>query len=557
MSVDHLTEVVKRVFPDSCSSKIDLKRTKCTGIIRNIFGPHFLSRIIQDVGDQHYSLVLDESTDIAVQKMLGIVIQYVSVNLEEVVSTFLGIIHIADGTAETMGKAVDNYIRKIGLKYSNCIGIGSDNAAVMTGHYNGVHKLLEEKWQKKLILMRCSCHSIQLAVTAASATLPRNLEFLVKETYTWFSHSTVRLEKFRNLYYNVHKQDPLKIVNVCATRWLSIYTAVDRILDQWDDLKSYFLSVSNSEKSYSAQLLHDMFSDESNLVYLRYMKYVLSDVNNLNKSLQSKNDSFKVMDDLVNVIEKLAKLVVNPTTKNILQVQNLRSYANPVPYFGIRCEQILCRMNDPNTVQNIRARSVEFVFELIDQLKARLPNNIRIFRMIKSFSIENTLKVIKNRITEIAVMEEFNLDLDTVEKIERQWENITSVQWDLDLVKSGDSFRFWMTVYKFRDSAGINPFKELCDLVFILLALPISNADVERVFSMMNIVKSKLRNRMLRKTCNAILLIRYTLLTFKQNCYTYEMPTDVLSNLNTMRCYEDDELDLNEERDLLESIPNT
>jgi hypothetical protein len=35
-----------------------------------------------------------------------------------------------------------------------------------------------------LILIRCVCHSLQLAISKASETLPRNIEFLIKETYS-------------------------------------------------------------------------------------------------------------------------------------------------------------------------------------------------------------------------------------------------------------------------------------------------------------------------------------------------------------------------------------
>lgn len=58
---------------------------------------------------------------------------------------------------------------------------------IFLGVNNGVfHKLKEEV--PHLILIRCVCHSIQLAVSKAVAeTLPRNLEFLVSETYNWFS----------------------------------------------------------------------------------------------------------------------------------------------------------------------------------------------------------------------------------------------------------------------------------------------------------------------------------------------------------------------------------
>lgn len=52
-----------------------------------------------DLGDQEYSLLIDESTDISVLKMLGVSIRYFSRSLKKIISTFLGLVAIEDGTA--------------------------------------------------------------------------------------------------------------------------------------------------------------------------------------------------------------------------------------------------------------------------------------------------------------------------------------------------------------------------------------------------------------------------------------------------------------------------
>lgn len=57
----------------------------------------------------------------------------------------------------------------------------------MIGISNGVFEKLKKVLE--LLLFRCVCHSIQLvAFHACAAFLPRNLEFLVRETYKWFSY---------------------------------------------------------------------------------------------------------------------------------------------------------------------------------------------------------------------------------------------------------------------------------------------------------------------------------------------------------------------------------
>jgi hypothetical protein len=64
-------------------------------------------------------------------------------------------------------------------------------------------------------------------------------------------------------------------------------------------------------------------------------------------------------------------------------------------------------------------------------------------------------------------------------------------------------------VHSYKDCADNNPFKELFLFALKMLTHPHSNADVERVFSVMNTVKTKLRNCLHLRTLNAILNIKY------------------------------------------------
>ena len=70
-----------------------------------------------------------------------------------------------------------------------------------------------------------------------------------------------------------------------------------------------------------------------------------------------------------------------------------------------------------------------------------------------------------------------------------------------------------------------------------VLSLPHSNAEVERVFSQMSVVKSKLRNWMSLQTLNSILYIRYGLKLSGEACYEHELPDNVLQLFGTSAAY--------------------
>lgn len=88
---------------------------------------------------------------------------------------------------------------------------------------------------------------------------------------------------------------------------------------------------------------------------------------------------------------------------------------------------------------------------------------------------------------------------------------------------------FWFKVYDSKDSAGNLRFSNLCELVFALLSLPVSNASVERVFSVMNIVKNKLRNRLLVETVDSILCVRYGAFSSSNNLSNFKCTEKMFS----------------------------
>ncbi|XP_045489241.1 zinc finger protein 862-like, partial [Pieris rapae] len=172
-------------------------------------------------GGQKYSLLLDESTDVSVTKYLGVVIRYFSSDKNKVVSAFLALQPLESSDAVGIVAALVKCLDDHDLDLQNLIGF-----------YNLPH----------LILIPCVCHSLQSAVTHASEnTLPRNIEFLIRETYNWFSHSTKRQLEYKKVFELINcGETPLKVLRACDTRWLSIEPAIVRILSQWDELKLHF-----------------------------------------------------------------------------------------------------------------------------------------------------------------------------------------------------------------------------------------------------------------------------------------------------------------------------
>ncbi|XP_037811431.1 uncharacterized protein LOC119603467 [Lucilia sericata] len=240
-TVDHLGEVCKNRL--ECSS-LKLHRTKCTNIIKNVLGPHFDDELRKDIGEGYFSILIDESCDVALTKVLGLALIYFSSNLGKIVSTFLSIEELESGSAENIVIGVKNALRKFNLKTEKLVGIATDNANVMLA----VNQSLKEY-------------------------LPEQLEFLVFETYSWFSKSSKRQVVYKNLYKNLNEKDPLKIPKTSDTRWLSIETSVSRILSQWEELKVHFETAYMEEKCLKAKILCELYNEDNIRLYLLFLNF--------------------------------------------------------------------------------------------------------------------------------------------------------------------------------------------------------------------------------------------------------------------------------------------
>lgn len=296
----------------------------------------------------------------------------------------------ARGIVNTIIKTVQGEME---LNLQNLVGLGTDNASVMIGINNGVYKIMKEEYGlPHLILVKCVCHSLQLAVSHASEeTIPRNIEFLLRETFNWFSMSPNRRQEYADIYAIINcGRQPLKILQKCATRWLSIEPAVQRILDQWLELKLFFEIARRKNNCYTAELLYEAYSDLQNKVYLIYIKSILGQVQSALKAFEGENsDPTRLLETLIKLLESFCDKVVIPGRRHSFNIfeDNVADYLDPSPYLGYSFENAMQSLEDTKK-QALRKRCVNFTVKLIKQLQQRLPENVTLLKAMNVMSVK-------------------------------------------------------------------------------------------------------------------------------------------------------------------------
>lgn len=209
----------------------------------------------------------------------------------------------------------------------------------------------------------------------------------------------MRQAQYKHLYKAINDgHDPLKIVKACATRWLSIETAVSRILMQWIELKTLFSTAKHSEKCYMADTLHAMYCDTNSFAYLTFLYPISEEIQKVNKSFESNSaDSSKLLTDLTNMVRSIAKRFINPQCRLNTLTANVDSYTINNIYIGYEFEQILLSSeSSEESKQQLKQRCLKFLQVLLKQLQQRVPKNIDVLEKVNLISIKNTLQCIKD-----------------------------------------------------------------------------------------------------------------------------------------------------------------
>ncbi|KYN07065.1 hypothetical protein ALC62_01976 [Cyphomyrmex costatus] len=107
-----------------------------------------------------------------------------------------------------------------------------------------------------------------------------------------------------------------------------------------------------------------------------------------------------------------------------------------------------------------------------------------------------------------------------------------SLLFSLTILTHGSRSLFSMSL------VGQKQFGNIARFVLAMLCFPFSNVSVERLFSMMNIIKNKLRNRIAVKTTNAIMRIRCNMP--QGGCVNFEPTVNMLKKFNSENMYIDD-----------------
>jgi hypothetical protein len=259
----------------------------------------------------------------------------------------------------------------------------------------------------QLQLIKCVCHSLHLCSSYASKEIPETLEFLIRETRSWFSNSSMRQNLYKDLYATINNGNiPNKLIPLCKTRWLVWSMAVKATLQQWIELKTHFIERANDpkEKCYMATLLCNLYNDDSNLLYLIFLKPLLEEVNSVNLLFQSQTaEVIELFGELRILLLSIARRIIKPDylcmqNSTILCMEDLDTiqravYDNsawiPLDLVDLgesfREKALNCNISSEQLTV-VKRHCASFLLVLCRELVKRFPANLNLIEAVKYFS---------------------------------------------------------------------------------------------------------------------------------------------------------------------------
>ncbi|KAM0978924.1 hypothetical protein ACFX2C_014846 [Malus domestica] len=478
-----------------------------------------LDAIMDGLKDRFFSILVDEARDVSVKEQMAMVLRYVDDN-GHVIERFVGIQHVTDTTSSSLKDAIDTLFSRYGLSISKLRGQGYDGASNMRGELNGLKtKILRE--QPCAYYVHCFAHQLQLALVAVAKNNIDIASFFATANNV-VNHVGASCKRRDSLRGQLQEELVIAFENDCLitgrglnqetslkragdTRWNSHYGTLISIISMFSSVVHVLQMVIDDNPNESAgeenTLMRVILTFEF-VFHLFLMKVILGLTNDLSQALQRKDQ------EIVN-----AMALVKSCKEKLYWMRN-NGFDALVDEVSSFCEK-----------HHIYVPNMEEAFIL--------PGRSRRYAPIKTnrhhYRVELFIYVIDEQITELEDrFNEVNTELlicmaclsskDSFvafdkPKLLRLAQFYPQDFSDEDRLALEDQLEIYIhyvcSSSDFSQLEGIGDlakkmvetmmhqvFNYVYLLITLSLVLPVATASVERAFSVMNIVKGPLRNKM-------------------------------------------------------------
>lgn len=488
--------------------------------------------IVRDMLDDEqadvvYCIMADETRDESKKEQMALVNRFVDKHTGILRERYLCISHVTDTSAstlcETIVKAQSNRNRPI----NRCRGQSYDGASTMSGSISGLQTRMREI-EKHAYYIHCWAHCLQLALVAAckdgvadvalffamvsdiinvaSGSCKRN-DLLVAEQKKLVDEMIENL----NLATGRGLNQATTLVRPGDTRWSSFWMALVRLIDMFGATVTVIDGVeqegsTSDQRAEASRVLDGMFTFKF-VFTLHMMEKLLGITHAVSQALQAKDqDIVNACRLIVVAIERLQELR-DKGYDDLLEIVEKFCIKEDIPVPDM--DAIYVRAGRPrrdassaSTATNDHIYRVDLFYASVDKMmnEIKLRFSGETMEMLSLASCISPRKQFDAfdvaKLVELATnYYEDDFNADDLRELKQQLENFqVEIGKDAELreVKTLPALSI-LLVDSGRATAG---YKLVFRLVTLVLTLPVSSATAERIFSVLRLIKTRLRTTM-------------------------------------------------------------
>ena len=283
--------------------------------IVHCFAKEVLHSILEEIGDDIFCLLVDESRDVSWKEQMTVALRYVD-KCGIVKERFVGLVHVKETNSASLKSAIDALFADLKLSLKQVRGQGYDGASNMRGEFNGLQSLIMKE-NSSAYYVHCFAHQLQLVLVAIARKHKGVSEFftMISMLLNMVGGSSKRRDMIRDinleemskalgcrqLQTGIELNQEQSLQRPRDTHWSSHYKSLKSLVDMFPTIVKVLEIVEKDKNDWKirdqASNLLRYFQSFDFVFYLHLMLTILGITNTLSLALQRKDQ------DIVNGIK--------------------------------------------------------------------------------------------------------------------------------------------------------------------------------------------------------------------------------------------------------------
>ena len=398
------------------------------------------------------------------------------------------------------------------MKFSKLVGMGFDGTATFSDDKTGIHRRLKKKSYHALFV-HCHCHRLQLAcVQAANHTTGLKHMYTTLSTLWKFFHYCPKRAECLKEVKRVLDLPELKIIRPSETCWLAHERCVKAVEASYSTIVMALNNIYETTHEPEALGISKALCKKLTVAAIFLLDYTLPHVAKLSKTMQAENLDLTAIADLVDATLHVLDDAMLPATNWVLEFLDER-------------EALVAVTDTTVTMEDISYFQERVAKPFVSDLKSNISSRFASQYVVSCFSILKPKKVPSLDSSDLSCYGEDALKilLDHY-GVDKPAETVLGVEVCTPVLISCEIHTEWNTFHHILAKKPKDYMKtqlkelatnEMLETMFpnlnrlakICLSIPVGTALVERSFSQMKKIKTRLRNHIGESSLSSLMKI--------------------------------------------------